>query len=79
MRRRVAGRRPNPIHIAILSLRDYFFNFRCRGDFPRAVCRRLHRSVGRRVHRDTRVPAAADRGTYLGVGQRLFKLGAVGR
>src|SRR5207302_9474259 len=52
---------------------------RRRSDFSGAVCSRVHRFASGRIHRDSRIPALARGRSRLGLGQRLFKLGALTR
>src|SRR6202047_3047487 len=75
MRGGIDRRRTNPVPIAVLSLRDHFFDFRRGSNFSGAICGRIHRFAGRRLHRHPGFFAAADRRTGLGLEQRLFKLG----
>src|SRR5689334_6947607 len=77
MRRGVIRRSADSVPLAVLSLRDHLFDLRRGGDLSRAVRGRIHRAASRRVHRDPRLPPPAHRRTRLGLGQRLFKLGAM--
>src|SRR6266567_1965041 len=55
------------------------FNLRRGGDFSGAICGCVHWFASRRVHCHPHFPAPADRRSYLGLGQRVLKLGALAR
>src|SRR5437762_13307851 len=77
MRRGVGRRSACAVPVALLSLLPHFSDLRRGGNFFGAICRGIHRSADRGVRRDSGFPPVADRGTGLGLEQRLSAVGAM--
>jgi hypothetical protein len=46
-------RSAHTVPVTVLSLRHHLFDFRRRGGFSRAICRRIYRAAGRRIYCDS--------------------------
>src|SRR5258708_2624925 len=74
MRRRFDRRLVDPVQSALLSLRAFVSDFRCRSPFPAAVCRRVHRIEYRRIGRNACFCPASGGRSRLGLAPRTPRM-----